>query len=313
MFVGAGIGAYGFAMFHLVTHAFFKALLFLAAGLVIHHLDGEQDIRKMGGLAQVDAVHARDLPDRHARARRHPDLRRLLVEGRDPRSALAEGGALGWTLYVGGLARGAAHRPLRVPPLLPGLPRRARADCRARRRRPTHHGEGPRSMLVPVGRARGRLDGRRPPRDPGRLGARSRTWLDPVVEPLVDPSTAQEWLTSAFAVTLGVARHLPRLARVPRGARARPRRARCGRRSSTSSGSTSSTTRVFSRPARRSRCCSATGSRHRSSRAASTRSPRRRCAAATLTSSIQSGLLRTYALAFTVSVAVLTLVFLVVR
>ena len=58
MFVGAGIGAYGFAMFHLVTHAFFKALLFLAAGVVIHHLDGEQDIRKMGGLRAVDAVHA---------------------------------------------------------------------------------------------------------------------------------------------------------------------------------------------------------------------------------------------------------------
>ena len=37
-------------MFHLMTHAFFKALLFLAAGLVIHHLAGEQDIRRMGGL-----------------------------------------------------------------------------------------------------------------------------------------------------------------------------------------------------------------------------------------------------------------------
>src|SRR5262245_38006119 len=53
MFVGAGIGAYGFAMFHLVTHAFFKALLFLSAGLIIHHLAGEQDIRKMGGLRGV--------------------------------------------------------------------------------------------------------------------------------------------------------------------------------------------------------------------------------------------------------------------
>ena len=38
-------------MFHLVTHAFFKALLFLAAGLIIHHLAGEQDIRRMGGLS----------------------------------------------------------------------------------------------------------------------------------------------------------------------------------------------------------------------------------------------------------------------
>jgi NADH-quinone oxidoreductase subunit L len=50
MFLGAGLGAYSNAMFHLMTHAFFKALLFLAAGLVIHALAGEQDIRKMGGL-----------------------------------------------------------------------------------------------------------------------------------------------------------------------------------------------------------------------------------------------------------------------
>ncbi len=50
MFVGAGIGAYPSAMFHLMTHAFFKALLFLAAGIVIHALSGEQDIRRMGGL-----------------------------------------------------------------------------------------------------------------------------------------------------------------------------------------------------------------------------------------------------------------------
>ncbi|MHB8060801.1 MAG: NADH-quinone oxidoreductase subunit L [Gaiellaceae bacterium] len=50
MFLAAGIGAYGAAMFHLVTHAFFKALLFLAAGVVIHALGGEQDMRKMGGL-----------------------------------------------------------------------------------------------------------------------------------------------------------------------------------------------------------------------------------------------------------------------
>src|ERR671937_423168 len=50
MFLGAGLGAYANGMFHLMTHAFFKALLFMAAGLVIHALAGEQDIRKMGGL-----------------------------------------------------------------------------------------------------------------------------------------------------------------------------------------------------------------------------------------------------------------------
>lgn len=50
MFMGVGCGAYIAGMFHLVTHAFFKALLFLGSGSVIHALSGEQDIRKMGGL-----------------------------------------------------------------------------------------------------------------------------------------------------------------------------------------------------------------------------------------------------------------------
>ena len=52
MFVALGVGAYGVAVFHVVTHAFFKACLFLGAGSVIHALGGEQDIRRMGGLAR---------------------------------------------------------------------------------------------------------------------------------------------------------------------------------------------------------------------------------------------------------------------
>lgn len=50
MFLGLGVGAYTGAVFHVMTHAFFKALLFLAAGSVIHAMHHEQDIRKMGGL-----------------------------------------------------------------------------------------------------------------------------------------------------------------------------------------------------------------------------------------------------------------------
>ena len=50
MFVGLGVGAFSAGVFHLMTHAFFKSLLFLAAGSVIHALSGEQDMRKMGGL-----------------------------------------------------------------------------------------------------------------------------------------------------------------------------------------------------------------------------------------------------------------------
>src|SRR5579862_9835349 len=50
MFLGVGVGAFSAGIFHLMTHAFFKALLFLGAGSVIHALSGEQDLRKMGGL-----------------------------------------------------------------------------------------------------------------------------------------------------------------------------------------------------------------------------------------------------------------------
>jgi NADH-quinone oxidoreductase subunit L len=50
MFLAAGVGAFGVAVFHLYTHAFFKALLFLGSGSVIHAMSGEQDMRRMGGL-----------------------------------------------------------------------------------------------------------------------------------------------------------------------------------------------------------------------------------------------------------------------
>jgi NADH-quinone oxidoreductase subunit L len=54
MFFAAGVGAYGAAMFHLFTHAFFKALLFLGAGSVIHAMHHEQDMRYYGGLRKQD-------------------------------------------------------------------------------------------------------------------------------------------------------------------------------------------------------------------------------------------------------------------
>ena len=58
MFAALGVGAYIYAMFHLFTHAFFKALLFLGSGSVIHGMGGEQDVRKMGGLYKYMKVTA---------------------------------------------------------------------------------------------------------------------------------------------------------------------------------------------------------------------------------------------------------------
>ena len=59
MFLAVGVGAFSSALFHLMTHAFFKALMFLGAGSVIHAMNGEQDIRKMGGLSK-------DMPITHS-------------------------------------------------------------------------------------------------------------------------------------------------------------------------------------------------------------------------------------------------------
>ena len=56
MFLACGVGAFSFGIFHVVTHAFFKALLFLGAGSVIHALSGEQDLQNMGGLRKETPV-----------------------------------------------------------------------------------------------------------------------------------------------------------------------------------------------------------------------------------------------------------------
>ena len=58
MFLAVGVGAYSAAIFHMITHAFFKALLFLGAGSVIHGMHDEQDMRRMGGLRKYMPVTA---------------------------------------------------------------------------------------------------------------------------------------------------------------------------------------------------------------------------------------------------------------
>ena len=88
MFFAAGVGAYQAAMFHLFTHAFFKALLFLGSGSVIHALQGEQDMRKMGGIYKMIPYTYVLMVDRHAGADRLPVPGRLLVQGRDHRKRL---------------------------------------------------------------------------------------------------------------------------------------------------------------------------------------------------------------------------------
>ena len=94
MFVALGLGFYSAAIFHLFTHAFFKALLFLGSGSVIHAVSDEQDMRNMGGLRRLIPYDVLDDDHRHvgAHRRRHSgdDHRygRFLLQGRDHRVVL---------------------------------------------------------------------------------------------------------------------------------------------------------------------------------------------------------------------------------
>jgi NADH-quinone oxidoreductase subunit L len=102
MFMAVGLGAYGPGMFHLMMHAFFKALLFMAAGVVIHALSGEQDIRRMGGLGRelpwtyraflVGALALAAIPPFAGFFSKDAIL-----------SSLIEQGSLGWILWAAGI------------------------------------------------------------------------------------------------------------------------------------------------------------------------------------------------------------------
>ena len=83
MFLALGVGAYWVAVFHLFTHAFFKALLFLGSGSVIHAMGGEQDMRRMGGLKDKIPITHWTMLIGSRRDRRHSRTRRLLLQGRD--------------------------------------------------------------------------------------------------------------------------------------------------------------------------------------------------------------------------------------
>ena len=103
MFLAMGVGAYAAGIFHLFTHAFFKALLFLGSGAVIHALAGEQDIRHMGGLKKYLPITYWTFLIGALAIAGVPLLVGLLLEGRDPlqdvhRHAVHHGSKLLWTI-----------------------------------------------------------------------------------------------------------------------------------------------------------------------------------------------------------------------
>jgi NADH-quinone oxidoreductase subunit L len=103
MFVAVGLGAYGAGLFHLLTHAFFKALLFMAAGIVIHALADEQDIRRMGGLARHLPFTYRTFIVGSLALAAVPPFAGFFSKDAILASA-ANAGGLGWTLWGAGAA-----------------------------------------------------------------------------------------------------------------------------------------------------------------------------------------------------------------
>ena len=141
MFVGVGLGAYGAGLFHLMTHAFFKALLFMAAGVVIHALAGEQDIRRMGGLARELPWTFRAFLIGSLAAGRDSAVRRASSprtrSSRAPRTPARWAGSSGASASIGRLPDRALHVQAPVHRLLRrGLALRARAPAQGALRGP---------------------------------------------------------------------------------------------------------------------------------------------------------------------------------
>jgi NADH-quinone oxidoreductase subunit L len=205
MFLGAGVGAYSNAMFHLMTHAFFKALLFMGAGAVIHALAGEQDIRNMRGIGAL-------MP----RTKWMFLVGSLALVGIFPfagffskdsiiAATMALGTWYGWIFWlsalVGTLLTGIYTFRLYFL-VFPGEP-----SPFVREHHHDHHGkEGPWTMLLPIGVLAvlavigGWIQW-------APFWTPLTRWLEPVARtlPIAEPTNAQEWTSSLLALALGLA------------------------------------------------------------------------------------------------------------
>ncbi len=222
MFLGAGLGAYANGMFHLLTHAFFKALLFMAAGIVIHALAGEQDLRKMGGLRALlprtywaFAIGALALAGM-------PPLSGFFSKDSILAAALANGGWYGDLLWAAGMfgafltglyafrmvfiAFWGEPSPFVREHLMAGSHAHEREGHRdhGAHEQHEHAGEGPFSMtstvavLAVLAAVGGWLQF-------AGIWTPVSDFLEPVAPALVDASGLQEALSSVLAVALGVA------------------------------------------------------------------------------------------------------------
>jgi len=223
MFVGAGLGAYGSAMFHLMTHAFFKALLFLAAGLVIHALAGEQDIRKMGGVGRLMPVTKITFLIGSLALVGVPPFSGFFSKDSIIAASLSRGwyGAILFAVALIGTFLTGLYAFRLYLIVFPGEPspfvrehlmrgshaagmEGAHATGESAHEVHEHRGEGPFSMTAPVivlavlAVVGGWIQF-------APLWHPVSDWLDPVAPPLAVPSNTQEAIASLFAVLLGLA------------------------------------------------------------------------------------------------------------
>jgi NADH-quinone oxidoreductase subunit L len=203
MFCGVGLGANAAGMFHLVTHAFFKALLFLGAGVVIHALSDEQDMRRMGGMSRwlpwttvlmwIGALALAGIPPFAGFFSKDP----IIAAG------LAAGGWTGWIVFWLGLA-GAFVTGLYTFRMI-FLVFHGPPSAFAQEHAPAHtaHGEGPFSMLWTISVLGlgaivvGALE------IPG-VTEGLKTFLESAAPTFVSPSNGQEGLVAIVAPLLGL-------------------------------------------------------------------------------------------------------------
>ncbi len=204
MFLGAGIGAYANGMYHLMTHAFFKALLFMAAGLAIHALAGEQDIRKMSGIGSYLPWTRWAFLAGSLALVGVPPFAGFFSKDSIIAAALHAHwyGVIFWVVALVGTFLTGLYTFRLYFIVFPGEP-----SAFVREHHHAHEGrEGPRTMLLPVGiLAVLSVVGGWLQFSP--LWHPVTSWLEPAARTLgvAEPTSWQEGLSSALAVALGLA------------------------------------------------------------------------------------------------------------
>ena len=204
MFCAVGIGAYSAGIYHLLTHAFFKALLFLGAGVVIHALDDEQDIRNMGGLRKFLPFTAALMWIGGLALAGIPPFAGFFSKDQILADAMHVGGIVGWIVWSLGLLGAFVTSIYTFRMLLKVFSGRPSAYAAEHAPKHTAHGEGPISMLwtiavLAVGALlAGLLE------IPGVTHG-MRDFLEPAVPRAVEASGGQELFTSVLSVAVALA------------------------------------------------------------------------------------------------------------